>query len=103
MNLELFRADRTEPVDTAARLAAGYVALTQVDEAIRAAQQRLQAAHLRCSQQQRGAVGAEEIYGEILALRDCSRRMLAELAEIWVAEDRQSENCGVANSIPRSL
>lgn len=86
MNLELFRADRTEPVDTAARLAAGYVALTQVDEAIRAAQQRLEAAHLRCSQPPRGAVGAEQIYGEILALRDRSRRMLAELAEIWVAE-----------------
>ncbi len=40
MNLELLRADRTEPVDTAARLAAGYVQLTQVDEAIRAAQRK---------------------------------------------------------------
>jgi hypothetical protein len=86
MNLELFRADRTEPVDTAARLVAGYVQLTQVDEAIRAAQQRLEAAHLRCSQQRHGAASAEQIYAEILALRGRSRRMLAELAQIWVAE-----------------
>ncbi len=86
MNLESFRVDRIQPVDTAARLVARYVELTRVDEAIRAAQQRLEAARLRCSPKQQGGNSAAEIYGEILALRDRSRQMLVELAEIWVAE-----------------
>jgi hypothetical protein len=56
--------------------------LTRVDEALRSAQLRLAAAHRHRSQDAR----AEELYREILSLRARSRRMLAELAELWAAD-----------------
>lgn len=70
---------------TATRLASGYDELTQVDQALGEAERRLAAAHRRCGQWS-GPSHAQELYRELLALRDRSRRMLSELAEIWVAD-----------------
>jgi hypothetical protein len=78
-------ADAGESPDPGRRLASGYIELTRIDEALRAAQQRLMAAHLLRARQQ-DAGRAELVYREILCLRDRSRRMLAELAEIWAAD-----------------
>jgi hypothetical protein len=78
-------ADASESPDPGRRLASGYIELTRIDEALSAAEQRLLAAH-RLRAQQRDAGPAELVYREILFLRDRSRRMLAELAEIWAAD-----------------
>ena len=82
MSQELHR-DPTDRFDAGAILAFGYDELTRVDEALRDAQQRLDAAHRGCSAH--GPEQALELYLEIIALRAKSRRVLAVLGDIWVA------------------
>jgi hypothetical protein len=67
------------------RLSSRYDELREVDHALREAEGRLQAAH-SIRRGQVDARTAQELYQEILALRSRSRRMLQDLAEIWVAE-----------------
>ena len=66
------------------RLRSAYVELTEVDEALRQAQERLACAHQNCAHLH-SANRAEELYREILMLRDRSRRVLRALGEMWVA------------------
>ena len=83
MNQELHR-DPTDRFDMNAILVSGYDELTRVDLALREAEQRLEAAHRQCGNE--GPRQAQELYTEVIALRDKSRRMLAVLGEIWVAD-----------------
>ena len=73
------------PGNTASRLASGYDELTRLDLALRDAERRLEAAH-RGYAQQPGSGQVAELYLEVLSLRDRVRRVLKELAEIWVAD-----------------
>lgn len=77
--------DSNIPVQAASRLASGYDELTRLDLALRDAERRLEAAHRECAQQP-GSGQAAELYREVLSLRDRARRVLTELAEIWVAD-----------------
>ena len=72
-------------IDINTRLASGYGELTRLDQALREAEQRLNAAHRLCAGQH-GTRQAKELYREIIALRDRSRLVLADLGEIWIAE-----------------
>ncbi len=76
-------ADPTDRFDTSAILASGYDELTRVDQKLRDAEQRLEAAHFLCSEH--GRQRAQAAYQEVIALRDQSRQVLAVLGEIWVA------------------
>jgi hypothetical protein len=80
-----FCADSSPSTVAASRLASGYDELTRVDQALREAERRLEAAHRLCAQQP-GAQQAQALYLEVLALRDRARRVLIELAEMWVAD-----------------
>jgi len=83
MSQELHR-DPSGRFNAAAILASGYDELTRVDQALRDAERRLEAAHRRCGAN--GPQQALELYLEIMALRDRSRRVLAVLGEVWVAD-----------------
>jgi hypothetical protein len=83
MNQEL-HADPTDRFDTSGILVSGYDELTRVDQALRDAEQRLRAAHILRTEH--GPRRAQELYQEVIALRDRSRLVLAVLGEIWVAE-----------------
>jgi hypothetical protein len=75
--------ETTPASDLPARLRSGYEQLTQVDQALRDAEQRLLNAHV---QPGRDGARAQEVYLEVLSLRDRSRRVLDELAEVWAGE-----------------
>ena len=77
-------ADQTDRFDTRVILASGYDELTRVDQALRTAEQRLQAAHSQ--RVKNGPKRAQELYQEVIALRHRSRQVLNVLGEIWVAE-----------------
>lgn len=77
-------ADPTDRFDRSEILVSGYDELTRVDQALRDAEQRLQAAHIQPTEQ--GPRRAQELYREVVALRDRSKLVLAVLGEIWVAE-----------------
>lgn len=64
----------------------GYAELQQLDQALRQAEHRLQAAHAQfaCGQGPRPDSG---LYREVLELRDRSRRLLDELGDLFTAED----------------
>lgn len=79
-------ADLAQRANPAADLHIHYHELTLVEQALRSAEQRLHAAHLQSGQQQRATQRAEELYREVLALRDQSRRVLADLGEMWVRQ-----------------
>ena len=76
--------DRTDRFDKSVILASGYDELTRVDQALRNAEQRLQAAHSQ--RVENGPQRAQELYLEVIALRHRSRQVLKVLGEIWVAE-----------------
>ena len=57
----------------------------RVDQALREAERRLETAHRLCAQPP-GAQHTQAAYLEVLALRDRARRVLTELAEMWVAD-----------------
>ncbi|MFC5497008.1 hypothetical protein ACFPOE_05645 [Caenimonas terrae] len=78
-------AGRTPAVQPDSRLASGYDELTRLDQALREAERRLAAAHGLCGGPP-PAQQAQEVYLEVLALRDCARRVLLELSELWIAE-----------------
>lgn len=71
--------------DISARLACGYDELTRVEDALRDAERRLLAAHLDGARQQ-SAERPEQLYREVLSLRDRSRQVLSELGDTWVAD-----------------
>ena len=77
-------ADPTDRFDTSVILASSYDQLTRVDQALRNAERRLQAAHSKCTEH--GPLRAQKLYLEVVALRQRSRQMLKVLAEIWVAQ-----------------
>ena len=77
-------ADPTDRFAASAILASGYSELTRVDQALREAEQRLEAAHIMCGEH--GRQRAQAAYQEVIALRDRSRVVLAVLGEIWVAQ-----------------
>jgi len=83
MSQELHR-DPTDRFDAGEILASGYDELTRVDEALRDAERQLRAAHSQCLED--GPRRAQQLYLEVIALRDKSRSMLAVLGEIWVAD-----------------
>lgn len=83
MSQEL-QADPTDRFATSAILASGYDELTRVDQELRAAQQRLDAAHIQCGEH--GPQRAQAAYREVITLRDRSKLVLAVLGEMWVAE-----------------
>jgi hypothetical protein len=71
--------------DVRGRLMRRYAELREVDEALQEAEARLDAAHsLRPAQED--SRKTQELYQEVLALRARSRRMLQDLADIWVSE-----------------
>lgn len=77
--------DNNAAVQAGSSLASGYDELTRVDQALRDAERRLDQAHRDCAGQL-GPRQATEVYREVLSLRDRSRQVLSELAEIWVAD-----------------
>lgn len=80
----VLHADPTDRFDRGVILASGYDELTRVDQALRNAEQRLDAAHSECTKH--GPRRAQELYLEVIALRDRSSLVLKVLGEIWVAE-----------------
>jgi hypothetical protein len=81
MSQELQR-DPTDRFDMNAILASGYDELTRVDQALRDAERRLEAAHAACIAHRPRL--AREAYEEVVALRGKSRLMLATLGDMWV-------------------
>lgn len=67
------------------RLSASYAELRNVDEALREAESRLEAAHQQFAQRQ--GPRPDSLYREVLRLRDRSRQLLGELGDLFVAED----------------
>jgi hypothetical protein len=80
-----FCATSIGPAHATSRLASRYTELTRLDDALRDAEWRLAAAHRLCAQDP-GAQQTQAVYLEVLALRDRARRVLTELAEMWVAD-----------------
>ena len=72
-------------VQAVSRLASGYDELKRVDRALRDAERALEAAHRECAQHH-DVRQAQALYREVLALRDEARRVLIELAQMWVAD-----------------
>ena len=72
-------------VQVASRLACGYAELTRLDRALRDAECALAAVHHQCAQQ-RDVRKAQALYLEVLALREQARRLLVELAQMWVTD-----------------
>src|SRR4051794_29560495 len=70
-------------VQAASRLASGYDELKRVDRALRDAERALEAAHRQCAQHH-DVRQAQALYLEVLALRHEARRVLVELAHMWV-------------------
>lgn len=83
MSQEL-HSDRSDRFDAGLVLASGYDELTRVDQALRDAEQRLWAAHALCMEH--GPRQAQEVYLEVVALRDRTRQVLALLGDIWAAD-----------------
>lgn len=83
MSQELHR-DPTDRFNAGLILVCGYDELTRVDRALRDAEQRLKTAHAMCGEH--GPSHAQEVYQEVVALRDRTRQVLAVLGEIWVAD-----------------
>jgi hypothetical protein len=74
----------TSSTDLAHQLRSGYAELSQVDEALRQAEEKLRAAHGHVAKGQ--AARTEALYREVLSLRQQSRVVLDGLADMWLAE-----------------
>jgi hypothetical protein len=70
-----------------AQLATGYAQLECLDEALRDAEQELKEAHLAYAT--RGGPRPEHLYRRVVELREKSRRLLDDLAELFLHEDGQ--------------
>ena len=78
----------TPPVAAQQRLcelSCGYAELEEVDEALREAEQGLKAAHADFANSK--GPRPEALYREVVRLREKSRRLLDELAEMFLGED----------------
>jgi DNA-binding PucR family transcriptional regulator len=68
------------------KLCSGYAELQDVDQALRDAEHRLEAAHKQFAR----GVGPrpDSLFREVLQLRDHSRRLLDELGDLFVEDSR---------------
>lgn len=71
-------------------LASSYAELEAIDDALREAEQRLKAAHLAYAK--REGPCPDHQYREVVHLRERSRELLDDLADLFLGEDYRSGN-----------